>query len=109
MSSKYEGVAPLTMARTSSGGYVNIYAGDPVPEGVDKADLDRLLDEGFFGEVKAEPESEPESAKPASVESILAEVGDDRVKAQAALDEELARGDAARSTLIKKLQAVVEA
>lgn len=51
---KYVGVAALTMAKTEAGGYIQIYAGDPVPAGIDPDDLKRLVDEGFLGEADEE-------------------------------------------------------
>lgn len=104
----YVGVAPLTMARTSSGSYINIYAGDPVPEGVDKDDLKRLVDELFLGEAPDQPQADSADSGPkvATVDDILKDVGDDKAKAAEALKTEEARGDDARSTLVKKLQAI---
>lgn len=56
---------------------------------------------------------ELEDAKPAgrppSIEVILAEVGEDKAAAQAALDAEAARGDDARPTLVSKLGAIIAA
>lgn len=106
----YIGVAPLTMARTTAGGYVSVYAGNPVPGGVTSEDLKRLLDEGFLGEQEAPVESDTSGdSKPAKVEDILAEVGDDKTKAAAALETEKGLGDKARSTLVSKLEAIVNA
>lgn len=45
--------------------------------------------------------------KLATIPEVLAEVGDDRAKAQAALDAEQARGEDARSSLVEKLEALV--
>lgn len=110
-SKSYQGAAPLTMARTAAGGYVNIHAGDPVPDGLDPDDQKRLIERGFI--VEAEAPSEDTSGddggnKPANVKDILKEVGDDPAKAQAALDEEKAQ-DKPRPSLVEKLQAVVDA
>lgn len=44
-----------------------------------------------------------------TIAGVLAEVGDDKAKAQSALDAERAKGDSARVTLIAKLQAVLDA
>lgn len=103
-SKSYVGVAALTMARTASGGYVQIYADDPVPVGIDPDDLRRLVDEGFLAEVG---EAEDSSEKKKSVDEVLAEVGDDKDKAAAALEAEKAGKN--RSTLVTKLQAIVDA
>jgi hypothetical protein len=54
----------------------------------------------------------PASPEPASsdkeptIEEILKEVGDDKAKAADALSAEQAKGDDARSTLVKKLEAI---
>lgn len=112
MAKTYKGIAPLTMARTTTGGYVNIYRDDIVPEGVDKDDLKRLLDEGFLGEEEVvESDTSGDAAgstKEPTVDEILADVGEDKAKAQAALDEENGR-DKPRKTLVEKLTALVEA
>jgi hypothetical protein len=74
-----------------------------------------LLDEE---DVKRYPGAKPATGKRTgtpstpsgdTVEAVLTSVGDDPVKAQAALDTEVAKGDKARSTLVEKLQAVVAA
>lgn len=112
MSSKqYTGIAPLTMARTAAGGYINILKGDPVPDSIDVEDRKRLVREGFLDEVKAtEPTDGDDSiGKSDKVADILAEVGDDKDKAKAALETEQAKGDAARPTLVEKLQAILAA
>lgn len=46
-------------------------------------------------------------SKEPTVKEILDGVGDDAAKAQAALDEERARGDKARKTLVEPLEAVI--
>lgn len=109
MAKSYQGAAALTMVRTATGGYVNVYKGDPVPDGVDSKDLNRLVEEKFLVEVKAEPAPEPTPAKEPNVDEILADVGNDKTKAAAAIETEKARGDKARTTLLSKLQAVVDA
>lgn len=42
------------------------------------------------------------------VDDVLAEVGDDPVKAQAALDAERKKGDKARSSLVDKLNTIID-
>lgn len=44
-----------------------------------------------------------------TVDEVLTRVGDDPAAAQAALDAEAAKGEKSRSTLVEKLQAVVDA
>ena len=52
--------------------------------------------------------ADADAGKPAKVDDVLAEVGEDKGKAQAALDAELSRGDDARKSLVAKLQAIVD-
>lgn len=47
--------------------------------------------------------------KPVNIDDITKAVGDDPAKAKATLEVEQARGDAARSTLVSKLEAVIAA
>lgn len=49
-----------------------------------------------------------EAAGRRTIDVILAEVGDDPEKAAAELEAEQAKGDTARSTLVEKLQAVID-
>lgn len=111
---QYVGAAPLTMVRTDPPGYVNVFAGDPVPVNIDEADLERLLAEGFLAEVDAKvtgSKAEKGSAsdgKPTSVKDILAAVGNDKVAAQEYLDEENA-AEKPRTSLVEGLQGVIDA
>lgn len=52
--------------------------------------------------------SAQEPANPDTVAAIVKDVGDDKAKAQAALEAEQAKGDEARSSLVEKLQAIVD-
>lgn len=47
--------------------------------------------------------------KPVNIDDITKAVGEDPAKAKATLEAEQARGDAARSTLVSKLEAVIAA
>jgi hypothetical protein len=48
-----------------------------------------------------------ETPAPTTIEAILADVGDDPVKAQEALNAEAAKGAKARPTLVEQLQAII--
>lgn len=112
MSKQYVGAEPLTMVRIGSGEsatMVYVFAGAPVPDGADPDDVKRLVDEGFLVAQDADVDEQADDSKPASVSDILTEVGDDKAKATAALEQEQARGDAARKTLVEKLQAIAKA
>lgn len=84
---------------------VGLYRNAPVPSGITDDSRDHLLSRGLIE--KAEQSADGES-KPPKVADVLAEVGDDKDKAAEALEQEKARGDAARSTLVERLQAVVD-
>lgn len=99
------GVAPLTMARTQAGGYVNIYAGDPVPDGIKADDLKRLVDDGFLGKVKDEA---PADSGTDTVAGILDEVGDSKELAHAALLAENAKARP-RKGLVEALEKILAA
>jgi len=89
---------------------LSFYAGSVVSD-VDPASLEHHLAKGMVELVddpQPEPDSEPGPAD-GKVKDILTEVGDDKDKAAAALAAELAKGDDARSTLVEKLQAVLDA
>jgi len=84
------------------------YEGAELPAGLDKDHLRMLLDEELIG--KAPKSADPAPAgdsKPTTVGDIVKEVGTDKGKAQQYLDEENAKGEEARSTLVEKLQAVL--
>jgi hypothetical protein len=99
----------LTVAKNRSGSQVYLYRG----QGIESASLDpddakRLVEDGFLEERAAVESDDADSGdKPATVKEILADVGNDPEKAAAALDVEKARGDDARSSLVTKLEAIV--
>lgn len=100
--------APLIQLRVTTGGYVHLYAGAPVPETADPAQLKQLLKEKQVVEVEVDdPADGSDSAKEATVDEVLADVGTDKDKAKAAIEAEKAGKN--RSTLLTKLQAVVDA
>lgn len=90
--------------------------GDPVPDGIAKADLANLVSFGAIVNVDAlvptraasPDDAAPSDGKPTSVKDILAAVGDDQALAQQYLDEETAKGDDARPTLVEKLTAIAQ-
>ena len=86
---------------------VTLTKGDDVPAGISAVDLANLVSFGAIaGAGAAEPENaESDSTKESSVKDILAEVGDDKDKAAAAL--ELEKAGKSRKTLIEPLEAIV--
>ena len=95
------------MVRTVEGSYSNVLQDEQIPgEIVHPDDLKRLIRKGFLVEVK-EPKkkAEPTAPAPGTVEFILAEVGDDKAKAQKALDQEKAGQN--RSTLVGPLEKIL--
>jgi hypothetical protein len=97
--------APLVVLRTTFGTMVHLYEGAVVPKGADPAHRDQLIESGMLKRVpvKAEAAREP------TVQEVLDEVGDDAEKAAEALAAEVeARGDKARSTLVKALEEVID-
>lgn len=113
------GKAALTTVRLEGGRRANVPAGVPVPGNAEEGDVERLLAEGFLEVVDLyeepdteegddeEPDAEDSGAgKAATIKEILAEVGDDRDKATAAMQAELGRGADARSTLIEALDKI---
>jgi hypothetical protein len=100
--------------------YVDVAQDEPVGE-LDDETRDRLLKSGAIGRRggkpyeaaarpvpgEVEPDEIPADTIPGgTVEQIMAWVGDDLARARVARHEELAKGDKARATLIKKLDAV---
>ena len=91
---------------------VVLLAGAIVPDGVSDVDLANLVSFGAIAGATGpvsdpEPESTGDGSKPTKVEDILAEVGDDKEKAAAALEAEVAGKN--RSTLVKALEDVLNA
>jgi hypothetical protein len=116
----YAVTAPLVIARDTTGRQHHLYTGARLPEDIDPDQLEQLIDSGMVAEVeddekpakkgksKSEKDDAPAPDKPAPVKDILAEVGDDKEKAAAALEAENAL-DKPRPSLVTKLQAVVDA
>lgn len=101
----YVVTAPLAVIKQENSTFVHVYAGGPVPADSDAAHVKQLLREKLIDKV-----SEPKAETPASgptVEEILAAVGDDKAKAAEALEQEKAGKN--RSTLVSKLEAIVNA
>lgn len=85
----------LTYVRTEDG-VVELQPGDTAPDNALTEDLERLTDAGAL--------VAPDAAGPATVEEILAEVGDDQAAAAAALD--LERAGKNRKTLVEALEKI---
>ena len=103
------GKAPLTVVRLADGSRANVHRGGVVPSTADPKDVARLVEEGYLAKATPAPAPDESAGKPATIDEVMTEVGDDPEKARAALEVEQARGDAARSTLIGKLEAVIAA
>ncbi len=89
---------------------IGYYKGGVVSNEIEKASLKHHLDGDMLEEVEdeaSEPEApEPEAPKEPTVKEILDEVGDDKEKAQTALDAEKAK-ETPRSSLTDKLEAIL--
>ncbi len=109
--SSYVVTVPLAIVRDNDGVSHHFYEGGVV--GFDSDHVKQLVEDGALvksDSADAAPAGDPAPEdKPAKVNDIIAEVGDDKDKAAAALETEKARGDAARPTLLDKLQAVIDA
>lgn len=73
--------------------------------GADEKHLQMLLKEGFVAEVEVIV-PEPDGPKPGTADHVLAEVGDDKELAQAALEEENAK-DKPRKGLVADLEKIL--
>lgn len=110
MSKTYVSAVPLTMVRLVDGGYRNVLEGDPIAgEAVDAKDLKRLVRKGFLVEHKPPKEkgssSSNDDPNPGTAAYVLKEVGTDKAKAKAALDQEKAGQN--RTTLIADLEKIL--
>jgi hypothetical protein len=84
------------------------YQGAVIQDGFNDKRCKELVDEGMLEKVKADKADDASQSTEPSVKDILAEVGEDKAKAQAALDAERdARGDKARKTLVEPLEKVL--
>jgi hypothetical protein len=104
----YQVTAPLVIVRDKDGVSHHVYQDGFLPDGSDPEHVKQLLAEKLVAVVDAAAPASEED-KPAKVDDILKDVGDDKAKAAAALEAEVARGDKARSTLVDKLRAIAEA
>lgn len=116
----YEVAAPLVVIKDAEGRDRYLYKGAAVPADVDTKHRDQLVDEGLLVKAKASTtttstsstssstDAYTEGADPAgySIPKITSYVGDDAEKAAAVLELEQARGDDARSSLVKQLEAI---
>lgn len=109
------GKAPLTLVRTTAGAVVYVYRGKPAPTNATKDELDRLVKGGFlhYVEVAVDEESaefDVSTLGTASIDDTLAWVGTDKGRAEQALTaEQVKPTDKQRSSLVKKLESVIDA
>lgn len=104
----YVVTAPLIQVAVN-GAAVQIRRGLPLPTVSDDV-VKHLLDFDLIAEASTPEAKASEGPNPGTVEFVLAEVGDDPAKAEAALDaERQERGDKARKGLVEKLEAVIAA
>lgn len=100
---------PLATPYLDTGERIYLYEGAELPSNLRKGEVKRLTELGLVSEVEVEEVDDNEGgSKPAKVDDILAEVGDDKEKAQAALDAENASAKP-RTSLVAKLEAVIAA
>lgn len=101
--------APCVMiANEETGQFSHFYEGATIPAGYNDERVAQLVEEKMVRKADPSPKSESDStkAKAPSVDEILAEVGDDKDKAAAALAAE--QGVAKpRKSLVEKLEAVI--
>ena len=107
----YQVTAPLVIIPDETGAQRYFYKDAVLPSGGLDADrVKELAKEGMLEKVSTpEPAApaDPDGSKPDTVKGILAEVGDDREKAEKALEAEVAGEN--RPTLVKALEAVLAA
>lgn len=107
----------LTVAKNRSGSHVYLYKGQGIESAaLDPEDAKRLVEAGFLKAKAVAPAPTRSAAgsgqngtgdsKVPTIPEVLAAVGEDPEKAQAALAAEQARGADARSTLVEKLEAI---
>ena len=96
----YNVTAALVIVPDDSGAFHHFYREAVIGDGFDKDRLKVLAKEGMLEKVE-----EPKPDTSDRVEDILAAVGNDKAKAAEALDQEKAGKN--RSTLIGKLEAIV--
>lgn len=99
----YQVTSALVIVPDTTGHFHHFYEGTVLPDGLDKDRVKQLAEEGMLSKVKG-GEAPAEGDKPSTVKDILTEVGDDKAKAEAALEEEKAGQN--RSTLVEKLEAI---
>lgn len=100
MAKAHKVTGPLATPYLETGERIYLYEGAFLPSNLREGEADRLVELGLVSEVKVDDE------KPTSVKDILADVGDDKGKAQEYLDEENA-AEKPRPSLVEKLQAVL--
>lgn len=104
----YVVTVPLVQVATEPKGVAVQVAKDGIlPDNVTKTALANLIDLGYVEKVK-EAKAKPDTSgpNPGTAEYILNEVGDDKAKAQAALDEENAK-EQPRKGLVADLEKIL--
>lgn len=90
---------------------VDFYRGQALPDDIGDEDRERLFYFGHVAEVDdappPPPEFDPATLGQATIEATLIWVGDDKTKAQQALDAETANGGKNRTTAIAALTAIL--
>lgn len=103
----YKVISAAAVVKDASGSMHHFYRDAVISGGFNDARCDELVEEGFLEKVTVS-DDDSGADKPAAVKDILAEVGDDKDKAQAALDAENA-SEKPRTSLVAKLEAVLAA
>jgi len=103
----YKVTSPLVIVPNADGenGSGYFYEDAVIPDGFNDKRCDQLVKDGMLEKVKAE-KVKADSGSADTVDAILTEVGDDKAKAQTALDAENAK-DKPRATLVGKLEAIL--
>lgn len=91
---------------------VDFFRGQTLPDDLTQEDRERVLRFGQAEEVEAAddaaPEFDPATLGQANIVDTMLWVGDDKAKAQQALDAEIAEGGKNRKTLVEALKATLE-
>jgi hypothetical protein len=104
-------VSPSDADPTDNGGNAGpryFYEGGVILDGYNDDRCDELVAEKMLEKVSVSKDGDVQEPKADSVDAILADVGEDKEKAQAALDAENAKSSP-RKTLVSKLEAIVKA
>jgi hypothetical protein len=106
----YTVTAAVVVLRLEDGGRVYVYRDGVLPSSAEKEHVDQLLADKMIEKTKApKADAGSDAGKEPTIKEILADVGEDKAKASAALEAEQAKGEKARSSLVEQLQAIVSA